>query len=207
MEVVDLNGGRRGATAEVLTEAFLDDPAWLAIGPRRAPHRRRVLRSYHGLALREALRHGGPSWCATREGSVVGCAVTFADGTAYPPPRATLVEGRAFALAGPGPSLRGARVDAALKRAHPEEPHLYLWFLAAHPSAQRQGVGRALLERVLEEASERETPAYLETTKPENVPYYASFGFGVIGEADLPRGAHAWFMWRDARPAAARPLR
>ena len=121
----------------------------------------------------------------------------FADGLAYPPPRALIAEGLPFLAAGPGPGIRGARVDAIFKKRHPHEPHVYLWQLAAHPSAQRQGVGRALMARVLEEAQRRDLPTYLETTKPENVPYYGSFGFRVVDEADLPRGAHVWFMLRD----------
>lgn len=197
MEVVALDGELRRQVAGVLTEAFLDDPAWLALGPDRERQRRLVLRAYHGLVLREALRHGGPSWCALRDGVPDGVAVTFADGEAYPPPWATLFEAPAFLLAGPAPSLRGARLDATLKHSHPHEPHVYLWFLAAHPRAQRQGVGRALMARVLDEAQRRERPVYLETTKPDNLPYYGSFGFRVIGEAPLPRGARVWFMWRD----------
>ena len=42
-----------------------------------------------------------------------------------------------------------------------------------------------------------ESPAYLETTKPENVPYYRSFGFEVTSEAALPRDARMWFMQRE----------
>jgi ribosomal protein S18 acetylase RimI-like enzyme len=181
----------------MLADAFLDDPAWMAIGPAREHARLRLLRAYYRVVLRETAAYGGPAWCALRDGAVIGVAVTFADGLAYPPPRALIAEGVPFVTAGPGPAIRGARVDAIFKRLHLHEPHLYLWQLAAHPTAQRQGVGRALMSRVLEEAERREAPAYLETTKPENVPYYAGFGFRVVDEAELPRGAHVWFMLRE----------
>lgn len=202
LEIAPLErGGRRRATAAVLAAAFLDDPVWIAIGPRATPLRRSMLRAFFGVALREALRFGGPSWCAMREGRVVGAAVTFRDGERFPPPHAALVESPPFLLAGPGPAVRGSRVGAVMERAHPREPHLYLWFLAAHPSAHREGVGRALMERVLEEAGGPGLPVYLETTRAENVPYYGSFGFHVAGEEDLPRDAHMWFMWREAPTA------
>jgi ribosomal protein S18 acetylase RimI-like enzyme len=205
LDVVPLERGRgRREAARVLVAGFLDDPAWVAIGPRARAHRRYVLRGFFGMTLREALRFGGPSWCATRGGRMVGVAVTFGDGRAFPPPHSNLVEAPPFVFAGAGPALRGARVGAVMERAHPHDPHLYLWFLAAHPDAQRQGVGRALMARVLEEAAAGEVPVYLETTRAENVPYYASFGFDVIGEEDLPRGAHMWFMSREAESAAAR---
>jgi ribosomal protein S18 acetylase RimI-like enzyme len=189
-------GSLRRSAAAVLAAAFLDDPVWVAIGPRLRPLRRRVLRGFFGLALVEALRFGGPSWCATRAGRVVGAAVTFGDGTCFPPPHAGAVESPPFLLAGPGPAIRGARVAAVMERAHPPSPHLYLWFLAARPSMQRAGVGRALMGHVLGEADARELPVYLETTRPENVPYYRSFGFSVAGEEALPEGARMWFMAR-----------
>jgi ribosomal protein S18 acetylase RimI-like enzyme len=196
-EVLPLERGPlRRSAASVLAEAFVDDPVWVAIGPRLRPLRRRMLRSFFGLALMEALRFGGPSWCAVREGRVVGAAVTFGDGTRFPPPHAGVVESPPFLLAGPGPALRGVRVATAMERVHPRDPHLYLWFLAAHPSAQRAGVGRALMRHVLEEADARELPVYLETTRPENVPYYRSFGFAVADEEALPPGARMWFMAR-----------
>jgi hypothetical protein len=41
--------------------------------------------------------------------------------------------------------------------------------------------------------------AYLESSKPENVPYYQRFGFAVTGQIDLPDGPPLWPMWRAPR--------
>ena len=183
--------------ALVLADTFLDDPAWIAIGPARERARLRLLRRYYRVVVRETERHGGPIWCALRDGAVVGTAMLFADGLAYPPRLALVAEGWPFVLAGPGPGLRGARVDAVMKSKHMREPHVYLWQLAAHPTTQRQGVGRLLMGRVLEEAARLDAPIHLQTTKTANVPYYGSFGFEVVHEADLVRGAHVWFMTRE----------
>ena len=69
----------------------------------------------------------------------------------------------------------------------------FLWFLAVDPVRQRSGVGRALLEEVFEGAG---APVYLDTSTPDNLPYYSSFGFEQIGRGELPRGAKMWFMRR-----------
>jgi ribosomal protein S18 acetylase RimI-like enzyme len=79
---------------------------------------------------------------------------------------------------------------------HPNEAHFFVWMLAVSPRHQRSGVGRALLSTALERAESLETFTYLETANPENLPYYASFGFCQVGEAELPRGAPIWFMMR-----------
>lgn len=86
----------------------------------------------------------------------------------------------------------------AIKKVHPKEPHWYLAGLATDPPAQRTGVGTALVAPVLERCDRERLGAYLETQKPENVPYYERFGFRVTKEIDLPKdGPHLWLMWRD----------
>ncbi len=197
IEVAELTPPLRRDAVRVLADAFLHDPAWVAIGPRRTAVRARLLQRYYEIVVGEALRWGGPHWCALRNGAVVGVALTYTDGTRFPPPYATLREAPPFLLAGPGPGLRAAYVDHAMKRAHPRHAHLLLWYLAAHPDSQRQGIGRSLLQHVIAEAKHRELPIYLDTTKLENIAYYTSFGFQQIGDTRLPRNARAWFMHRD----------
>ena len=142
--------------------------------------------------------------CDQRRSAVAGVALTYADGLRFAPPRATLREALAFLPAGPGPSLRGAYVDFVMKRAHPRDAHVLLWYLAARPDIQRQGVGRALLDRVRAGAQRSGLPIYLDTTKFENVDYYRSHGYSKIGEARLLRGARVWFMYHDGRPGPGR---
>jgi GNAT superfamily N-acetyltransferase len=181
------------AAALVFADAFLEDPGWLAVGPDRPRRRHRVLRRYHRAALEVTERYGGPIYGAFEDGRLVGVAATFAAGL-YPPPAWTIVKFvPGFLLAGPGPIVRGLRFSAVQERGHPDDEHLYLWFLAVDPGHQGGGVGRALLARVYEEAR---APVYLDTANPANVPYYAGNGFEQLGEADGPRGAKMWFMRR-----------
>ena len=41
--------------------------------------------------------------------------------------------------------------------------------------------------------------AYLESSREENIDFYARHGFRVTGERRLPRGPRLWPMWRDPR--------
>jgi GNAT superfamily N-acetyltransferase len=193
VEVRPLGPEHHADAARIITDALLHDPGWLAVGPRRPRHRRFVALRFHRACMRVVDRHGGPTYGAFRDGELAGVAVTFPPGR-YPPPRRTEARyAAAFLAAGPGPIVRGLRASAVQDRGHPHDPHVYLWFLAVDPPHQRAGAGRALLARVFEDA---EAPVYLDTTNPDNVPYYASAGFEEIGRGTLPRQTPMWFMRR-----------
>jgi predicted N-acetyltransferase YhbS len=52
----------------------------------------------------------------------------------------------------------------------------------------------------LDRVDAEHAPAYLESTKADNVPYYQRFGFEVTREIALPRGGPTmWAMWRRPR--------
>ena len=195
-----LSRERFAAGARLLADAFLDDPAWVAIGPGHARYRWLCMRAFYRGDLSLGARYRGRVLGGTRDGVLAGVITTFDSEHHPPPPSSQLYAAPAFLLAGPGPSRRGLRLQDVFLKAHPSEPHVYVETLGVDPVAQRSGVGRALLGSVIEEAGGRDLPVYLETTKPANVPYYGSFGFQCTGEAELPRGARVWFMWRDLSP-------
>jgi len=85
---------------------------------------------------------------------------------------------------------------APIVRAHPHEPHHYLFVLGVDPSAQGKGVGRELIAPILSICDRDRLPAYLETSTERNLGFYQSLGFGVTGEHQVKRGPNVWFMWR-----------
>ncbi|MEV0523243.1 GNAT family N-acetyltransferase [Streptomyces sp. NPDC050439] len=93
---------------------------------------------------------------------------------------------------------------AAAAAAHgPQEPHWYLAVVGADPAAQGQGQGAALLRSGLAKADADGLPAYLESSKPSNLPVYEHFGFTVLGEVQLPGGGPTlWSMRRAPRHLA-----
>jgi GNAT superfamily N-acetyltransferase len=86
---------------------------------------------------------------------------------------------------------------------HPHEPHWYLATLGTDPEVQGKGIGSALMRPVLEHCDAEGWPAYLESSKERNVPFYSRHGFKVLGEVPLPGdGPTIWTMWREPQPAA-----
>jgi len=91
---------------------------------------------------------------------------------------------------------------APLSSLHPDEPHWYLSILGTDPDRQRGGVGSALLQPILEHCDEDGTPAYLEASHLENVPYYERFGFEVVAPLAMPAGGPV--VYRMKREPVAR---
>ena len=77
-------------------------------------------------------------------------------------------------------------------------PHYYLAALGTDPPHQGKGVGSALIEPVLARADREGIPAYLESSKETNVPFYRKHGFEVVQELAVPNGPRVWAMLRPA---------
>ena len=91
---------------------------------------------------------------------------------------------------------RGMLVDERMAAVHPEEPHWYLAIIGSDPTVRGKGFGNALMRSRLDRCDAEYAPAYLESSNPDNVPYYERFGFEVTGEITLPDGPSLIPMWR-----------
>ena len=77
----------------------------------------------------------------------------------------------------------------------PDEPLWHLDSVAVGPEARGRGIGAALIQHGLVLARADQVGAVLETANPRNVPYYETFGFRVVDEAEAPDdGPRVWFM-------------
>jgi GNAT superfamily N-acetyltransferase len=93
----------------------------------------------------------------------------------------------------------GYRLLNELPKHHLHAPHWYLGVLAADPAWQGRGVGRALLEPVLARCDQEGLPAYLETQKESNLPYYGRYGFEVTHVIRVSNAPPVWTMTRPSR--------
>ena len=80
----------------------------------------------------------------------------------------------------------------------PSEPLLYLSHIGVVPEHQGEGIGTALMRDGLARGEDDGAPAWLETSRANNVAYYERFGFNTVVDEDAPGGGpHIWFMRRD----------
>lgn len=188
------------ALAEVLADAFEDDPLMVWILPDEESRRARLARlfaaevRYHHLA-------GGGSEVAVDENGVIGGAALW-----DPPGRwkqstwESVISFPAVVRALGARMMVGAEVGGVLERAHPQTQHWYLASIGTGAQARGGGYGKALLNSRLDRCDRDRIPAYLESSKKENIPYYNRFGFEVTGEIVIPDGGPTVYpMWREPK--------
>jgi ribosomal protein S18 acetylase RimI-like enzyme len=72
-----------------------------------------------------------------------------------------------------------------MERSHPRETHWYLPQIGVDPNAQGKGVGAQLMRHALARCDQEQALAYLEASKPENIPFYMRYGFEVTAEIQI----------------------
>ena len=102
------------------------------------------------------------------------------------------------ALGTKAPRMMGA--ITAIEKVHPKEEHYYLEVLGTHQDRQSKGIGSAVMGHMLDRCDAEGMPAYLESSNPRNIPFYARHGFEPTGEIVVGKGAPTvTAMWRNPR--------
>lgn len=75
--------------------------------------------------------------------------------------------------------------NSKIKSNYPKHPIIYLWFIGVNPTDQNRGLGSKLLIDIIKDSESTQKPIYLETSMPENLPFYKKFGFTVYNELNF----------------------
>ncbi|MGI8559796.1 MAG: GNAT family N-acetyltransferase [Solirubrobacteraceae bacterium] len=198
MRTSELALASRERLVEILTRAFVDDPAWVALGHPSRRRRERIMRLTFSGEVRRARRWGSHSRASLAgDGRAVGVAIAYPSAV-WRKPHYSAVYELAALLGGPGAFMRGLQFNTAAERLHPSTPHVYLALLAVDPADQGVGIGSAILGEVIEASAG--LPVYLETARADNVAFYEARGFQVQGEAALARDGRLWGLSRPPAP-------
>lgn len=191
------------AAAAALARAFQDDPLQAYVFPD--PAERAVRSPGHFVPLlRYGLQFGE---VLTTTGSPAGAAVWLGpDAWEITPERAAAAGlDQLPTILGSAAADRFFSVLAAVDPYHHRDvpaAHWYAMVVGVEPEAQGRGVGRALLQPILDRADAARLPCYLETAQPKNVEFYEHLGFRRVVETVEPRSRlRLWTFRRD--PAVA----
>jgi ribosomal protein S18 acetylase RimI-like enzyme len=182
-----------------LARAFADDPVSCYLFPTPRSHLRRLERYFRWQFEHVFLRRG-EGWTTD---DLAGASLWIP-----PVPRPPSAAEGLLQLATVVPILgrhtgRALQLLDVLERVHPKVEHCYLGTIGTDPERQGRGIGSSLMRVVLVRLDSAGTPAYLESSKEENLPFYARVGFEVIGEVGGPGSGipRIWLMWREPKPA------
>lgn len=186
--------------AAVAARALHNDPFFGHLAPDAMARARGLALYMRGHIA--AMRTGTETVVAQVGGRIVGVAAWVPPG-AYPlGARAQAVDlaGALRALYRRPRAIPGAaRTLLAIDREHPRDPpHWYLSLLVTDPLVQRSGIGSSLLREVLDRCDTEGVPAYLETSRADNLSYYARHRFELVRELrPIPGGPSVWTMRRE----------
>jgi GNAT superfamily N-acetyltransferase len=191
--------------AAVLGRAFYADPPFIWMLPDPATRLSRSGKLFATILRAEALQHGGVE-VARAGGEIVGGAIWLPPGHWQPEVRQQIRALPGYVRAFGRRLGHGSALVQALARAHPREPHWYLYVIGVDPSRQGQGVAGMLLRSRLRRCDQDGHPAYLEASKPASVPLYQHFDFEPTGTPSVPDGAPViTAMWRHPANRPAEP--
>lgn len=184
------------ALAKTLARAFHDDPVFCWLQPSSARRIAALPGFFGAMARHHFLPGGGVEVAVSADG--VGAAAMW-----DPPGRQPEQVRELIGLLPAVVRLFRGRIPVAralseqMKAHHPEEPHWYLGMIGSDPRVRGGGYGTALMRSRLDRCDAEAAPAYLESSNPDNIPYYMRFGFDVTGEIAMPGGGPSlWPMWR-----------
>lgn len=197
-EVREATQADLAAIASTFADAFHDDPVTEFAVPTGSPQRERRLQRFMGSPAKSSLKRR--SLYTTSD---------LAAAAAWRPPGdwkvglGEMIHVMPSMLA----ALRGrtrlvVTMLTEMEKQHPTEPHWYLEVLGTRTSHQGKGLGSAVMTPVLDRCDAEGVPAYLESSKEQNIPFYERHGFRVTKEIRPPHGAPTlWAMWRDPQPS------
>ena len=184
-----------GEVVTLLADAYVTNPINVAVFGGSGENERALNRGLFEVSLRQVF--SGVKLVAHWRDQVVGFVhfVRFPDCRPMPQQISTVMPSLVRLV--PDAMPRIAQWLRAWGERDPEEVHWHLSTIAVRPDVQGKGFGSHLLRAYCTVVDVSGELGYLETDRPENVPFYKKAGFAVAGGLDV-LGVPTWFMRRPA---------
>jgi ribosomal protein S18 acetylase RimI-like enzyme len=189
------------AAAQVIAQAFMDDPLIAFVLPRRRSRLKALLaffRAYGEVSIQNGRGYGVGEplqgvayWKAPSQGDI---SLPLRSLKIFIPLVFTSYLGGYLKAK---PVFR--QIDA-LHAKHAPEAHYYLDNIGVLAEARGQGAASRLIRPFLEKADAEGAPAYTDTATRSNVPLYVHFGFECVEESPVEgTGLTIWALKRAPR--------
>ncbi len=179
-----------------IVKAFRADPLMRAFFPGQPAARDASVARFAELLMRARLAIDAPFFVATKAARIGGIAMGYApDPAAWPDD--IQAEWDSFLASTHGLADRFDDYDRATAPFGDPRPHHYLGVLAVDPDFQGQGLGARLVGAfcALADGDPASAGVALDTSNPENLDWYARFGFTAMGSGPVGP-ATVWSLFR-----------
>ena len=181
-----------GAAAHALAEAFMTDEHAVGMLPQVGTRGR--MHHLMRAQVKEMVASGPGAVAAVDGDQVLGVALWQSPGAKTP--WVTMLRNVPLYVRQLQARFPDAvRTTLSEHRHQPRVPHWYLAYLGTTPEARGRGVGTALVQHGVDQASHAGVGAYLEASSRANVDYYKRFGFVEMGEVPSPGTSPTYAMW------------
>ncbi len=168
--------------ADILAEAFSNDPMMIWMFGNARPLRVIFLECAKGVYLRRGVGH------ITEDGAAALWLPVQAK-LEMPLMGELYMFWAALRSDGFGALRRTQATEKVALASHPKEPHFYLFAVGVRDRLKGKGLGGRIIREGLKRADEAGAPAYLENSNPKNTPLYERLGFRATAPLGLPAGA------------------
>lgn len=185
-----------GEAIAALGDAFADDPLMSYLFHKNPDGIRAGAMEFFSILLRARIALGMPAYVLREAGGILGTTMGYdTSRPAWPAVLAT--EWRQFEAGIPGFAARLAAYEKICEAYQPIEDHYYLGVIGIHPSLQRKGAGKAMLDAfcTLSLADPKSHGVYLDTSNPSSLQFYYNNGFELRGEGSLDT-ATLWCVYK-----------
>lgn len=182
--------------ADVLADAFINDPVYTWLLPGRLWIKPRLRAMFTAEMKQYGLRQGTVWTTLDHDGAVV----ELPPGAWEMPTSMTGKEALTWLRAFGTRMTLAARVQKAMQARHLREPHFYVRIVGVRTARQGQGLGSALMQPTLQRADSAGLPAYIEASSQRSAALYQRLGFVHMGALELPDGGPP--VWPMRRPPA-----
>jgi len=185
----------------LLVKAFLDNPVSVHVFDNFTPEKRekKLTTLYSGFVTTAI--DCGVADAVYFNGELAGISLAYPPGS-YPFSIWTwLRNGMGALFLGVRYTWRLALLDFVIEKKHIPEKHWYLFLLGVAPHLQGKGLGGRLVSAMTEQADLNALPCYLETDRPENINFYKSQGYQLIGEETISSldNLKIWYLKRPEK--------
>lgn len=182
--------------ASILAECFIDDPFFdFVFG--EIPNKLNAFNAFFELFIADAMERGKFTIAPEEQGACVWYPAEVEIFNERFEQMLVEVVSIVCNLAGEESGKRYEHLIKKIGDLEPKETHCEVFFIGLKPPARNKGIGKSLLQPVLDYADAKRVGCYLVSSNPRNISFYKRHNFQEVGAIEISATYSMTGMWRD----------